>query len=149
MIGWVHTMCHDWAAHKIRVHAYTQEQPLPGTLGQRTLSMQYRRGKRMGREPIRTVATRGVPVVRYPEVWSENALAVQRALEGMPAANRALITIHYLYTVSPERRIEMIANLNGGKVISLSTYWRRLHRAHCWIASKLPLTSEVSARQTA
>lgn len=149
MIGWVHTLCNDWAAHKIRVHAYTQQQPLQGTLGQRALCAQYRRGKRVGREPIRTVATRGVPVVRYPEVWSENALAVQRAMEGMPAVNRALITIHYLYSVSPERRIEMVANLNGGKVMSLSTYWRRLHSAHCWIASKMPLTSDISTRQTA
>lgn len=149
MIGWVHTLCNDWAAHKIRIHAYTQEQSLPSTLGQRTLSMQYRGGKRMGREPIRTVGTRGVPVVRYPEVWSENALAVQRAMEGMPAENRALITIHYLYSVSPERRIEMVANLNGGKLMSLSTYWRRLHSAHCWIASKLPLTDGHQTRQTA
>lgn len=149
MIGWVDTLCNDWAAHKIRVHAYTQVQPLPSTLGQRMLNTQYRRGKRVGREPIRTVATRGVPVVRYPEVWSENALTVQRAMEGMPTECRALITIHYLYTVSPERRIEMVANLNGGKLMSLSTYWRRLHSAHCWIASKLPLTSDLQARQTA
>jgi hypothetical protein len=149
MIGWVHSLCNDWASHKIRIHAYTQQQPLPGTLGQRTLSMQYRRGKRIGREPIRTVATRGVPVVRFDEVWTENALAVQRAMEGMPAKYRALITIHYLYTVSPERRLQMLANLNGGKVISLSTYWRWLHSAHCWIASKLPLTNEGFARQTA
>lgn len=149
MIGWVHSLCNDWASHKIRVHAYTQIQSLPSTLGQRMLNTQYRRGKRVGREPIRTVATRGVPVVRYPEVWSENALAVQRSMEGMPTEYRALITIHYLYTVSPERRIEMLANLNGGKVISLSTYWRRLHSAHCWIASKLPLTNDGIARQTA
>lgn len=149
MIGWVHTLCNDWAAHKIRIHAYTQQVPLQGTLGQRALCTQYRRGKRIGRDAIRTVATRGVPVVRFDEVWSENALAVQRAMEGMPTECRALITIHYLYSVSPERRIEMVANLNGGKPMSLSTYWRRLHSAHCWIASKLPLTSDVGARQTA
>jgi hypothetical protein len=149
MIGWVHSLCNDWADHKIRIHAYTQIQPLNGTLGQRSICVQYRRGKRVGREPIRAVGTRGVPVVRFDEVWTENALAVQRAMEGMPAKYRALITIHYLYTVSPERRIEMLANLNGGKAISLSTYWRRLHSAHCWIASKMPLTSEAFARQTA
>jgi len=149
MIGWVHSLCNDWASHKIRVHAYTQQQPLASTLGQASTNTQYRRGKRVGRDPIRSVATRGVPVVRYPEVWSENALAVQRAMEGMPAEYRAQITIHYLYTVSPERRIEMLANLNGGKVISLSTYWRRLHSAHCWIASKMPLTNDGIARQTA
>jgi hypothetical protein len=149
MIGWVHTLCNDWAAHKIRTHAYTQVQPLQGTLGQRTLSAQYRRGKRVGREPIRTVATRGVPVVRYPEVWSENALAVQRAMEGMPAKYRAQITIHYLYPVSVTRKIEMVANLSGGKLMSPSTYWRRVHSAHCWIASKLPLTDGLSTRKSA
>jgi len=149
MIGWVHTLCNDWAAHKRHIHEYTQQQPLPGTLGQRALCVQYRRGKRIGREPISTVATRGVPVVRYQEVWSENALAVQRAMEGMPAINRALITIHYLYSVSPERRIEMVANLNGGKPMSLSTYWRRLHSAHCWIAGKMPLTDGISTRKSA
>jgi len=149
MIGWVDTLCNDWAFHKRRIYEYLEHQSLPGTLGQRTLNAQYRRGKRVGREPIRTVATRGVPVVRYPEVWSENALAVQRAMEGMPAGNRALITIHYLYTVSPQRRLELIANLNGGKPISLSTYWRRLHRAHCWIAAKMPLTNDQQPRHTA
>jgi hypothetical protein len=149
MIGWVDTLCNDWAAHKIRTHAYVQVQPLQGTLGQRLICDQYRRGKRIGREPIRTVATRGVPRVHYPEVWSENALAVQRAMEGMPAINRALITIHYLYSVSPQRRIEMVVNLNGGKPMSLSTYWRRLHRAHCWIASKMPLTDGAAMRKSA
>lgn len=149
MIGWVHTLCNDWAAHKIRIHAYVEQQSLPGTLGQRALNTQYRRGKRVGREPIRTVATRGVPVVRYPEVWSENALAVQRAMEGMPAEFRALITIHYLYPVPLTRRLEMVANLNGGKLLSTRTYWRRVHSAHCWIASKLPLTGGIRARQTA
>jgi hypothetical protein len=138
VIGWVDTLCRDWADHKQRIHAYLQVTPLHGTLGQRSLCTQYRRGKRIGREAIRTVATRGVPVVRYPEVWSENALAVQQAMEGMPADRRALITIHYLYPVSPQRRIELVANLNGGKLISLSTYWRRLHSAHCWIAAKMP-----------
>mgnify|MGYP001608707373 FL=1 len=149
MIGWVDSLCNDWAAHKTRVHAYLQVQPLSGTLGQRSMCAQYRRGKRVGREPIRTVATRGVPVVRYDEVWTENSLAVQRAMEGMPAKFRALITIHYLYSVSPDRRIELVANLNGGKLISLSTYWRRLHSAHCWIASKMPLTSGASTRKSA
>lgn len=139
MIGWVHTLCNDWAGHKVRVHAYTQERSLPGTLGQRALCVQYRRGKRIGREAIRTVATRGVPVVRYPEVWSENALAIQRAMEGMPAKYRALITIHYLYDrFSLPRKIEMVAELNGGKIMSERTYWRGLHSAHCYIASKLP-----------
>jgi hypothetical protein len=149
MIGWVHTLCNDWAAHKRHIHEYTQQQPLPGTLGQRALCVQYRRGKRVGREPIRTVATRGVPVVRYPEVWTENALAVQRAMEGMPAVNRALITIHYLYPVSVPRKIEMVANLSGGKLMSPSTYWRRVHSAHCWIASKIPLTDGISTRKSA
>lgn len=149
MIGWVHTLCNDWAAHKIRIHAYTQVQSLPGTLGQRTLSAQYRRGKRVGREPIRAVATRGVPVVRFDEVWTENALSVQRAMDGMPAKYRALITIHYLYPVPLERRLDLVANLNGGKLVSARTYWRRVHSAHCWIASKLPLTSAVATRKSA
>jgi hypothetical protein len=149
MIGWVHTLCNDWAAHKIRVHAYTQQQPLRGTLGERSLSAQYRRGKRIGREPIRTVATRGVPVVRHQEVWSENALAVQRAMEGMPAKYRAQITIHYLYPVSVPRKIEMVANLSGGNLMSPSTYWRRIHSAHCWIASNMPLTDGVVTRKSA
>lgn len=149
MIGWVDTLCNDWAAHKIRIHAYTQIQPLPSTLGQRSLSTQYRRGKRVGREPIRSVGTRGVPAVRYEEVWTENALVVQRAMEGMPAAVRALITIHYLYPVPLQRRLELVADLNGGKLISPRTYWRQVHRAHCWIASKMPLTDGLRARQTA
>ena len=149
MIGWVHTLCNDWAAHKIRIHAYTQIQPLPSTLGQRSLNTQYRRGKRVGRDPIRTVPTRGVPAVRYDEVWTENALAVQRAMEGMPAGLRALITIHYLYPVSQQRKTELVANLTGGKLISPSTYWRRVHRAHCWIAAKMPLTSSESTRKSA
>lgn len=138
MIGWVDSLCRDWGAHKIHLHAYTQVQPLRGTLEQRSMCAQYRRGKRIGREPIRAVATRGVPVVRYPEVWSDNALHVQRAIQGMPALQRAQMTVHYLYAVPLERRIELIANLNGGKAMSVRTYWRVLHRVHCWIASKLP-----------
>ena len=138
MIGWVDSLCRDWGAHKIRVHAYIQVQPLHGTLEQRSMCAQYRRGKRVGREPIRAVATRGVPVVRYPEVWSDNALNVQRAIQGMPAIQRAQMTIHYLYAVPVDRKIELVANLNGGKAMSTRTYWRGLHRVHCWIASKLP-----------
>ena len=138
MIGWVDTLCRDWADHKNRIYAYIEDQPLRGTLEQRSICDQYRRGKRVGREPIRSVATRGVPRVRYPEVWSENALNVQRAIQGMPALQRAQMTVHYLYAVPLERRIELIANLNGGKAFSARTYWRVLHRVHCWIASKLP-----------
>lgn len=138
MIGWVDSLCRDWGAHKIRLHAYLQVQPLRGTLGQRSMCDQYRRGKRVGREPLRAVGTRGVPVVRYPEVWSDNALNVQRAIQGMPAIQRAQMTVHYLYPVPVGRKIELVADLNGGKAMSPRTYWRGLHRVHCWIAANLP-----------
>ncbi len=136
MIGWVDSLCEDWAAHKIRVHGYPVIVPLASTLGQRSMCTQYKRGKRTGREPIRSVATRGVPKRRFPEVHSENSLAVARAIQGMPQDKLAVLTIHYLYRVPQAEKIDLVRQLHG-KPLSLRTYWRRIHGAHCWIAAKI------------
>jgi hypothetical protein len=132
VIGWVDSLCKDWAAHKFRVHGYPEVVSMPGTLGRRLMCDQYRRGSRIGVEPIRSVATRGTPKRQWKEVWGENALQVQLAIRGMPTEKLAVMTVHYLYGVRPE----LVKDLHG-KAISERTYWRRLHGVHCHIAANL------------
>lgn len=136
MIGWVDSMCKDWAGHKLSVHGYPEIVPLPSTLGQRGLCDQYRSRKRIGREPIRAVGTRGTPKRNFKEVWSENALHVARAIGDMPAEKLAVMTVHYLYPEGMPRKVSLVQELNG-KQISERTYWRRLHGVHCHIAANL------------
>lgn len=136
MIGWVDSMCKDWAVHKQRVHGYPEVVSLPSTLGQRGLCDQYRHTKRVGRDAIRSVATRGVPKRRFKEVWTENSLNVARAIQGMTAEKLAVMTVHYLYPEQMTKRVVLVQELNG-KEISERTYWRRLHGVHCHIAANL------------
>lgn len=132
MIGWVDSLCKEWAAHKFRVHGYPEVVSLPSTLGGRLICDQYRRGSRIGSQPLRSVPTRAVPPRRWKEVWGENALQVQKAIDGMSPEKQAVMTVHYLYGVKPE----LVGSLHG-KSISLRTYWRRLHGVHCHIAANL------------
>jgi hypothetical protein len=138
VIGWVDSLCEDWASHKIRVHGYPEIVKIPGTLGQRLMCTQYKRTSRIGRAAIRSVPTRAIPARLFLEVWTDNALSVARAIEDMPKEKLAVMTVHYLYPVPRNQmRLALVEQLHG-KPLSLRTYWRRLHGVHCWIAAKLP-----------
>lgn len=139
MIGWVDTLCKDWAAHKIRVHGTDYIQPIRGTLGNvRSEGMVAIKGgaKRVGRQPLRAVSTRGTPVQRYPEVWHPNALAVARAIDGLPPEKLAVLTVHYLYPCHVQKKLSLVEVLHG-KPLNLRTYYRRIHGVHCWIAARV------------
>lgn len=129
-------MCKDWAMHKHRVHGYPEVVSLPSTLGQGQMCDQYRHAKRIGRDPIRSVGTRGTPKRDFKEVWGENALHVARAIEGLAAEKLAVMTVHYLYPEGMHRKVSLVEELNGQQ-ISERTYWRRLHGVHCHIAANL------------
>lgn len=147
MIEWVDDMCKHWAAHKQRTHGDVVIQPIQGTLGSvrsEGLSAIKSRGRRLGREPIRAVGTRGTPVQRFPEVWSRDALAVAQALEGIPAEKRAVLIVHYLYPCHVNKKLALVHVLHG-KPLNIRTYYRRIHGAHCWIAANYGLTKRVPA----
>jgi hypothetical protein len=139
MIGWVDTLCKDWAAHKNSVHGHAHIQPIPGTLGSvrsEGLSAIKSGYRRIGRDALRAVATRNTPVQRHPEVWSPNALAVQRVVDQMPAEIKAVMTVQYLYPVSKYLRPVLFKRLHG-KSLSVATFYRKVDDVHYWIAAKI------------
>jgi hypothetical protein len=139
LIGWVDTLCKDWAAHKIRVYGQPAQQPIPGTLGNvrsEGLSAIKAGAKRVGRQPIRSVATRNTPEQHHQEVFSRNALAVAQAVADLPAEKLAVLTVHYLYPCHVQKKLSLVHVLHG-KPLNLRTYYRRIHGVHCWIASRI------------
>lgn len=140
MIAWVDELCEEWAQHKRWVHGDVIFQaPIRGTLGNvRSEGLSAIKGgtKRVGRQPIRSVATRGRPVQRYPEVFSPNALAVAQAVQDLPADKLAVLTVHYLYPCHVSKKLSLIHVLHG-KPLNLRTYYRRLDGVHHWIAAKI------------
>jgi hypothetical protein len=139
MIDWVDSMCKEWAAHKQRTYGSTEIRSIPSTLGSvrsEGLSAIKSGARRIGREPVRAVGTRGTPTQHYPEVFSRNALAVARTLEGLPAEKLAVLTVHYLYPCHVEKKLALVHVLHG-KPLNIRTYYRRIHGVHCWIAAKM------------
>ena len=139
MIEWVDSLCMAWARHKQSVHGPTPIQPIRGTLGNvrsEGLSAIKSGAKRIGRQPIRSVATRGQPVQRYPEVWGEDALKIARAIDGLPQEKLAVLTVHYLYLCHVDKKLSLVHKLHG-KPLNVRTYYRRLDGAHCWIAAHI------------
>lgn len=139
MIGWVDSLCKDWAAHKQRVYGNTVIQPIPGTLGNvRSGGRVKIKGlaQRVGRQPIRSVGTRGTPIQRHQEVFSRNALAVAQAVQDLPPEKLAVLTVHYLYPCHVSKKLSLVHVLHG-KPLNLRTYYRRIHGVHCWIASRI------------
>jgi hypothetical protein len=130
MIGWVDSLCEDWGSHKRWVYADVQ-QPLPCILG------------RLIEEGFG--ASHHKPGQHFPEVFSPNSLAVSRAINGIKPELLAVMIVHYMYVPPLAKRPGMVGELHGKK-ISLRTYWRRIHRLHCYIASKLeiPPAQEVA-----
>lgn len=130
MIGWVDSLCGDWGAHKRWVYADVQ-QPMPSMMGKIMDEGEY-------------AASHHRPSQRYAEVFSPNSLVVSRAIIGIKAELMAVLVVHYIYAQPLAQRPGMVSELNG-KRISLRTYWRRIHRAHCFIASRLELPPEAIA----
>jgi hypothetical protein len=129
MIGWVNSLCSDWGAHKRWVYAEVIH-PIPCVLG------------RIIEEGFG--ASHHRPGQRFQEVFSENSLVVSRAVVGMKPELMAVMVVHYVYTAPLADRPRMVGELNG-RPISLRTYWRRIHRAHCYIASRLEMPPAVRA----
>lgn len=129
MIGWVGSLCEDWGAHKRWVYADIVH-PIPSVLG------------RIREE--RDGASYRAPSQYTPEVFSPNSLVISRAIIGIPAELLAVLVIEYIYDAPLAKRPILVGQLHG-KPISLRTYWRRLHRAHCFIASKLKVPPDSAA----
>lgn len=130
MIGWVGSLCEDWGAHKRWVYADVQ-QPLPSIMGKILDEGRY-------------AASHKRTSQSYKEVFSPNSLLISRAIVGIKPELMAVMVIHYIYNPPLARRPELVGQLHG-KRISLRTYWRRIHRAHCYIASKLEMPPEAEA----
>lgn len=130
MIGWVDSLCGDWGAHKRWVYADVQE-PMPSMMGKILDEGRY-------------AASHHRPGQRYKEVFCPNSLVVSRAIIGIKAELLATLVVHYVYLEPMERRPVMVGQLHG-KALSLRTYWRRIHRAHCFIASRLEVPPEAVA----
>jgi hypothetical protein len=130
VIGWVDSLCNDWGAHKRWVYADVIE-PLPSIMGKILDEGRY-------------AASHHRPSQQYKEVFSPNSLVVSRAIIGIKPELMAVMVVHYIYGQSLSKRPEMVRQLHG-KPVSLRTYWRRIHRAHCYIASKLEMPPEAAA----
>lgn len=130
MIGWVDSLCRDWGAHKHWVYADVIE-PMPSMMGKIMDEGKY-------------AASHHRPSQRYAEVFSPNSLVVSRAIIGIKAELLAVLTVHYIYAFPLSERPVRVGQLHG-KALSLRTYWRRIHRAHCFIASRLELPPEAIA----
>jgi hypothetical protein len=130
MIGWVDSLCGDWGAHKRWVYADIQ-QPLPSLMGKIVDEGRY-------------AASHHRPSQHYAEVFSQNSLVISRAIIGIRPDLLATLVVHYVYAEPLVRRPGMVGQLHG-KPLSLRTYWRRLHRAHCFIASQLQVPPNACA----
>lgn len=132
MIGWVHSLCGDWGAHKRWVYADVV-QPIPSLMGKIVDEGRY-------------AASYHRPAQSFKEVFSRNSLEVSRAIIGIRPELLAVLVVHYIYRAPLPDKPGLVGELHG-KPISLRTYWRRVHRAHCYIASRLELcpTEEIAA----
>lgn len=130
MIGWVDSLCRDWGAHKYWVYADIQH-PLPSIMGKIMDEGKY-------------AASHHRPSQRYAEVFSPNSLVISRAIIGIQPELLAVMTVQYIYAFPLSERPRRVGELHG-KQLSLRTYWRRIHRAHCFIASRLELPPEAVA----
>jgi hypothetical protein len=130
MIGWVDSLCSDWGAHKRWVYADIVH-PLPSVMGRIMDEGKYAAAHR------RTAQN-------FKEVFSPNSLVVSRALVGMKPELVAVMVVHYIYDVPLSKKPGLVTVLHG-KPISLRTYWRRIHRAHCHLATNMETPPEVCA----
>lgn len=130
MIGWVNSLCEDWGAHKRWVYADIIE-PMPSIMGKIFDEGQY------------AASHRGYGQ-SYKEVFSPNSLVISRAIVGIEPELLATLVIQYVYIAPLSQRPVMVGRLHG-KPLSLRTYWRRIHRAHCYIASTIEVPPEVFA----
>ena len=130
MIGWVDSLCQDWGAHKRWVYADIQ-QPMASMMGKIMDEGKYAAGHHR-------------PGQRFPEVFSENSLVISRSIVGIKPELLATIVIHYIYIEPLASRPVLVGRLHG-KAVSLRTYWRRIHRAHCYIASKIETPPAIAA----
>lgn len=128
MIDWVGSLCRDWGAHKRWIYADIQ-QPMPSIMGKILDEGRY-------------AASHHRPSQRFKEVFSVNSLAISRAIVGIRPELLATLVVEYIYLEPLANRPGMVGELNG-KRISLRTYWRRIHRAHCYIASRVELPEEA------
>jgi hypothetical protein len=130
MIGWVDSLFCDFGAHKRWVYADIQ-QPMPSMMGKIMDEGQY-------------AASHHRAGQRFDEVFSPNSLVISRAIVGLRSDLLAVLIVHYVYTAPLAHKPVMVGQLHG-KPISLRTYWRRIHRLHCWIATRLELPPEAVA----
>lgn len=130
MIGWVDSLCNDWGAHKRWVYGDVI-QPIPSLMGKIVDEGRYAAGYR-----------RTSP--HFEEVFSINSLQISRAIATIKPELLAVMVVHYIYSEPLDKRPKMVGELHG-KAISLRTYWRRIHRAHCFIASRLELPPAAEA----
>lgn len=128
MIGWVDSLCGDWGAHKRWVYAEVVH-PLPSVMGRIMDEGKYAASHRRVSQ-------------NFKEVFSPNSLVVTRAMIGMKAELVAVMVIHYIYTDAPLSQRPVLVGRLHGKPLSLRTYWRRIHRAHCYLASKMEMPPE-------
>lgn len=131
MIGWVDSLCRDWGAHKRWVYSDVVSPSMPSMMGKildegRYAASHHRSGQ------------------RFDEVFSPNSLVVSRAIHGIKPELLATMVVHYIYTDPLSNKPSMVGELNG-KQVSLRTYWRRIHRAHCYLASKMESPPESVA----